>query len=117
MWFSGEEQVLTKRARTCFWKGLLVLFAFFLGLPGVAEGSPGPIKLGVYPGFDGEMKGDWVPVRVKITNSGAAVEGELIARRPDIIHRLHAVERVKLAGGTSREVSLLLSPALASPET
>lgn len=117
MWFSGEEPVLNKSIQARFWKGLLVLFVLFLGFPQMVEGSPGPIKLEVYPGFDGEMKGDWVPVRVKITNSGAAVEGELIARRPDIIHRLHAVERVKLAGGTSREVSLLLSPALASPET
>ena len=71
MWFSGEEPVLNKSIQARFWKGLLVLFVLFLGFPQMVEGSPGPLKLEVYPGFDGEMKGDWVPVRVKITNSGA----------------------------------------------
>lgn len=106
---------MTKRARTCFWKGLLVLFAFFLGLPGVAEGSPGQIRMEVDPGFGGVMKGEWVPVRVRLANSGSDVEGELIVKPFHLRNRSFAGERVKLAGGTSKEVTLLLSRELALP--
>lgn len=101
---------------------IVFLLILFLGFPGAAMGAPSRIELEVFPGFDGAYKGDWVPVRVRISNPGEDIEGELVARTghepwPESENRLLAAEPVKLAGGTSKEVTLFLSGALATPET
>ena len=102
------------RRRRGYLKGLVMLLVLFLGFPGMAAGAPGQIRLEVSPGYDGVYKGDWVPVRVKISNTGGDIEGELVVRSEHIPtpapeSRLFVAESVKVAGGTSKEVTLLLS--------
>ncbi|WP_460415545.1 DUF7408 domain-containing protein [Planifilum fimeticola] len=102
------------RRRRGYLKGLLLLLVLFLGFPGMAAGAPGQLRLEVSPGYDGVYKGDWVPVRVKISNTGGDIEGELVVRSEQIPatapeSRLFVAESVKVAGGTSKEVTLLLS--------
>lgn len=104
-------------------KGLLIAFIFILLcsiLPDqvmAEKGDVKPVKLEVFPGFDGSYRGPWIPVRVKITNDNRVdLEGEVFAR---LFRNTQVIpfQKVQVAAGTSKEVLLLVPSDVAYSDT
>ena len=97
-------------------------FAFVWGVvPASAFAAPSAsVKLEVSPGFDGSYGGPWVPVRVTIKNNGPDLEGEVEARLPDdnmMANETTPFQKVQVASGTTKEVTLLLPERMAYSDT
>jgi hypothetical protein len=87
-------------------------------VPGWAAAQPGAVQLQAAPGWGGEYKGDFVPVKVKIKNLGGAVSGKVTVRLPQNVRWgvkpvAFPVVPVELASGTEKQVTLVLSKYLA----
>ena len=124
-WRGQHLVIVARNRRQKHWpsKGVLIGFIFIL-LCGIfpdqslaEKNDVKGIKLEVFPGFDGSYRGPWIPVRVKITNHNRVdVEGEIYTR---LFRNTQVLpfQKVQVAAGTSKEVSLLVPKDAAYSDT
>lgn len=110
-----------KRLR--FWNCLILIIASLMfALPaGHTEAARQKVNIQVEPGWKGEYKGEFVPVRIQLVSSGGYVSGEVSVelpnqkwsqQKPDI----YPLEKVELLAGASKEITLIVPNELARPD-
>lgn len=102
---------------------ILILSTVFAIFPlGEVSAAPKSIQLQVEPGWNGQYKGDFVPVRVQVKNSGNDVSGEISIKpankqlTPQENYSSFPAEKIQLPAGATKEVTLIVPKYLARPD-
>ncbi|WP_089970910.1 DUF7408 domain-containing protein [Lihuaxuella thermophila] len=110
------------KVRSCFRNWLLLLIAgWMLVLPaGQLEAAPQKVDIRVEPGWKGEYKGEFVPVRIQLSASGN-VSGEVSVELPNQKWSqqkpvAYPLEKVELPAGSTKEITLIVPNQLARPD-
>lgn len=100
----------SRKFRT-FWLAL-VLFVLLFAAPPFARAQTGQtITLRVEPSFDGHYKfGEWLPLRLDVTNNGAPVSAELRVDTAETGNQTVRVVPVELPTGTRKQLTLYFMP-------
>ncbi|TCS96976.1 DUF7408 domain-containing protein [Hazenella coriacea] len=80
------------------------------------------VQLQVEPGWNGEYKGEFIPVKVRVTSQGGEVEGQLMVQPPKLVQSepsptTQQKESIKVPSGSTKEVVLYIPRAAAFPTT
>ncbi|MBA4493635.1 hypothetical protein ACFO25_04485 [Paenactinomyces guangxiensis] len=106
----------------CRWVCLVCLVAVPLSFfpVNLTESAPQKARLEVEPGWKGEYKGDFVPVKVRITGT-SNVKGELSVTVPDSNSNNQKMtafpsEKIEVASGATKEITLIVPKKMARPD-
>lgn len=112
----GEMVKKNERSRLAAATSTVIAFMLFVSVylsqPVMVNGEE-RVELSVTAGFGNEVKeGSWVPVRIKLTNNGAPLEGDVSVQFTDDLDYEEwtgtAEEHVELPRGGTKEVTLIL---------
>ncbi|WP_124726602.1 hypothetical protein [Staphylospora marina] len=118
----SETERSDRMRRTCTLL-LSALLTFVLALipsPGWALDTTEQVRMEAEMGWKGEYKGDFVPVRVKLTNRGEAIKGTVEVpgnvRRDDARTGVTPSLEMELPPGAEKVVTLVIPSKLALPD-
>ncbi len=111
------------RMRLLLWNCLIMIMVsmIFVIPSGNLEAAPQQVNIQVEPGWKGEYKGGFVPVRVRLSAGGGSVSGEVSVELPNQKWSqqkpaVYPLEKVELPAGATKEITMIVPNELARPD-